>query len=56
MDSEQMLKRMQELRAKETLTPTEQKELYDLRLDIYGPLNAKGSNMNIQNANKKFMI
>ena len=56
MDSEQTLKRMQELRAKETLTPTEQKELYNLRLDIYGPLKAKSSNMNIQDKNKKYMV
>ncbi len=56
MDESQMLKRMQELKAKEILTPTEQKELYDLRLDIYGPLKAKGSNMNIQDKNKKFMV
>tara|TARA_S200002703_G_scaffold104545_1_gene90710 strand:+ start:224 stop:394 length:171 start_codon:yes stop_codon:yes gene_type:complete len=55
MTAEQMRKRMQELKAKEILTPTEQKELYDLRLDIFGPLKAKGSNMKIQDANKKFM-
>ena len=55
MTEEQMRKRMQELKAKEILTPTEQKELYDLRLDIFCPLKAKGSNMNIQDANKKFM-
>ena len=47
---------MQELKVKEILTPTEQKELYDLRLDIYGPIKAKGSNMNIQDKNKKFMV